>query len=104
MGIRTVFTDHSLFSLDDATGILTNKLLAGALKSVDAVIGVSHTGYVTSGSQCMFSHHLIGAKIQSFEQTPSQKLFKILLIRGSSLFQMPFLRNNSDQAPPRNVT
>ncbi|QRW05747.1 glycosyltransferase family 4 protein [Ceratobasidium sp. AG-Ba] len=44
LGIRTVFTDHSLFSLDDATGILTNKLLAGALKSVDAVIGVSHTG------------------------------------------------------------
>ncbi|QRV76849.1 glycosyltransferase family 4 protein [Ceratobasidium sp. AG-Ba] len=44
LDIRTVFTDHSLFSLDDATGILTNKLLAGALKSVDAVIGVSHTG------------------------------------------------------------
>ncbi|QRW19701.1 glycosyltransferase family 4 protein [Rhizoctonia solani] len=44
LGIRTVFTDHSLFSLDDATGILTNKLLAGALKSVDAIIGVSHTG------------------------------------------------------------
>jgi hypothetical protein len=45
LGIRTVFTDHSLFSLDDATGILTNKLLAGALKSADAIIGVSHTGY-----------------------------------------------------------
>ncbi|CCO27933.1 phosphatidylinositol glycan, class A [Rhizoctonia solani AG-1 IB] len=44
LGIRTVFTDHSLFSLDDATGILTNKLLAGALKSADAIIGVSHTG------------------------------------------------------------
>ncbi|KAG8743421.1 hypothetical protein FRC10_012086 [Ceratobasidium sp. 414] len=35
---------HGHASLDDATGILTNKLLAGALKSVDAVIGVSHTG------------------------------------------------------------
>ncbi|EUC65631.1 glycosyltransferase family 4 protein [Rhizoctonia solani AG-3 Rhs1AP] len=44
LDIRTVFTDHSLFSLDDATGILTNKLLAGVLKSVDAIIGVSHTG------------------------------------------------------------
>ncbi|CAE6475271.1 unnamed protein product [Rhizoctonia solani] len=44
LDLRTVFTDHSLFSLDDATGILTNKLLAGVLKSVDAIIGVSHTG------------------------------------------------------------
>ncbi|KAG8807735.1 hypothetical protein FRC17_004292 [Serendipita sp. 399] len=41
--IRTVFTDHSLFALDDATGILTNKLLAAALNNVDAVICVSHT-------------------------------------------------------------
>lgn len=46
MGIRTVFTDHSLFGFKDAASILTNKLLAGALRSVDAVICVSHTGYV----------------------------------------------------------
>ena len=45
MGIRTVFTDHSLFSLDDAVGILTNKLLAGALMNVDATICVSYIGY-----------------------------------------------------------
>ena len=44
-GIRTVFTDHSLFALDDATGILTNKLLAAALRNVGGVICVSHTGY-----------------------------------------------------------
>ncbi|TFK70802.1 transferase, partial [Pluteus cervinus] len=44
MGIRTVFTDHSLFGFEDAASILTNKLLAGALKNVDAVICVSHTG------------------------------------------------------------
>lgn len=41
--IRTVFTDHSLFGLDDAVGILTNKLLAGVLRNVDKVICVSHT-------------------------------------------------------------
>lgn len=46
-GIRTVFTDHSLFALDDATGILTNKLLAAALRNVGAVICVSHTGYAS---------------------------------------------------------
>ena len=46
LGIRTVFTDHSLFGLEDAASILTNKLLAGTLRSVDAVICVSHTGSV----------------------------------------------------------
>jgi phosphatidylinositol glycan class A protein len=44
MGVRTVFTDHSLFALDDATGILTNKLLEAALRNVDATICVSYTG------------------------------------------------------------
>lgn len=46
LGVRTVFTDHSLFGFEDAASILTNKLLAAALKNVDAVICVSHTGYV----------------------------------------------------------
>jgi phosphatidylinositol glycan class A protein len=44
MGIRTVFTDHSLFGFGDAVGILTNKLLAGALRNADGVICVSNTG------------------------------------------------------------
>ena len=46
MGIRTVFTDHCLFGFDDAASILTNKLMVGTLKNVDAVICVSHTGCV----------------------------------------------------------
>jgi hypothetical protein len=43
-GIRTVLTDHSLFGFDDAASILTNKLLEAALRNVDAVVCVSHTG------------------------------------------------------------
>lgn len=43
-GVRTVFTDHSLFGFADAVGVLTNKLLASALRNVDAVICVSNTG------------------------------------------------------------
>jgi phosphatidylinositol glycan class A protein len=43
MGLRTVFTDHSLFGFADATSILTNKLLKFALSDVDHVICVSHT-------------------------------------------------------------
>ncbi|KLO14008.1 transferase [Schizopora paradoxa] len=44
LGVRTVFTDHSLFGFDDAASILTNKLLAATLAHVDAAICVSHTG------------------------------------------------------------
>ncbi|KAF7969753.1 hypothetical protein HWV62_26038 [Athelia sp. TMB] len=43
LGVRTVFTDHSLFGFEDAAAILTNKLLEAALRSVDAVVCVSHT-------------------------------------------------------------
>ncbi|KAK0569553.1 Phosphatidylinositol N-acetylglucosaminyltransferase GPI3 subunit [Tilletia horrida] len=44
MGIRAVFTDHSLFGFADAASILTNKLLKFALSDVDHVVCVSHTG------------------------------------------------------------
>ena len=44
LGIRTVFTDHSLFGFDDAASILTNKLLVATLAHVHAAICVSHTG------------------------------------------------------------
>lgn len=48
MGLRTVFTDHSLFGFADAGTILTNKLLKFTLSDVDHVIGVSHTWYACS--------------------------------------------------------
>jgi phosphatidylinositol glycan class A protein len=51
LGIRSVFTDHSLFGFGDAVGVLTNKLLAGALRNVDGVICVSNTGYVSSSDR-----------------------------------------------------
>ncbi|KAI1912382.1 Phosphatidylinositol N-acetylglucosaminyltransferase GPI3 subunit [Ophidiomyces ophidiicola] len=43
MGLRTVFTDHSLFGFAEASSILTNKLLKFTLSDVDHVICVSHT-------------------------------------------------------------
>ncbi|KAI5293392.1 Phosphatidylinositol N-acetylglucosaminyltransferase gpi3 subunit [Ascosphaera acerosa] len=43
MGLRTVFTDHSLFGFADAGSILANKLLKFTLSDVDHVICVSHT-------------------------------------------------------------
>ncbi|KAK0215588.1 transferase [Armillaria fumosa] len=38
LGVRTVFTDRSLLGFEDARSILTNKLLAGTLRNVNAVI------------------------------------------------------------------
>ncbi|KAI0136902.1 hypothetical protein BJ170DRAFT_603676 [Xylariales sp. AK1849] len=43
MGLRTVFTDHSLFGFADAASILINKLLKFTLSDVDHIICVSHT-------------------------------------------------------------
>lgn len=43
MGLKTVFTDHSLFGFADAASILTNKLLKFSLTDVGHTICVSHT-------------------------------------------------------------
>lgn len=43
MGLRTVFTDHSLFGFADASSILTNKVLQFSLSETNHVICVSHT-------------------------------------------------------------
>ncbi|GIX74860.1 n-acetylglucosaminyl-phosphatidylinositol biosynthetic protein [Caerostris extrusa] len=44
MGLKTVFTDHSLFGFADASAIITNKLLQMCLSVCNHVICVSHTG------------------------------------------------------------
>eukprot|EP01006_Ploeotia_vitrea_P013686 TRINITY_DN35714_c0_g1_i1.p1 TRINITY_DN35714_c0_g1~~TRINITY_DN35714_c0_g1_i1.p1 ORF type:complete len:473 (-),score=19.37 TRINITY_DN35714_c0_g1_i1:50-1468(-) len=43
MGLKTVFTDHSLFGLADAPSIHINKVLEFTLSDIDHVICVSHT-------------------------------------------------------------
>ena len=45
MGLKTVFTDHSLFGFADAGSILANKMLKFTLSDVDHVICVSHTWF-----------------------------------------------------------
>ena len=69
MGIRTVFTDHSLFGFDDAASILTNKLMVGTLKNVDAVICVSHTGSVIAAFRTSLLIPIVDEKIPFFEDT-----------------------------------
>ncbi|GHJ86049.1 hypothetical protein NliqN6_2451 [Naganishia liquefaciens] len=58
-GLRTVFTDHSLFELDSAVGVLTNKLLAGALRNADAAICVSHAGRENTTLRAQVDPHLV---------------------------------------------
>ena len=43
MGLKTVYTDHSLFSFNDMAGIHLNKVLKMTLTGADAIICVSHT-------------------------------------------------------------
>ena len=46
LGIRTVFTDHSLFGFADGSSILMNKILELSLCDANHVICVSHTSKV----------------------------------------------------------
>lgn len=46
LGVKVVFTDHSLFGLGNMAEIWGNKMLKGCLSDVEAVICVSHTGLV----------------------------------------------------------
>jgi phosphatidylinositol N-acetylglucosaminyltransferase subunit A len=48
MGLKTVFTDHSLFGFADAGSIFANKMLKFTLSDVDHVICVSHTWFASS--------------------------------------------------------
>lgn len=44
LGLKTVFTDHSLFGFADLSAIVTNKLLEILLSNCNQCICVSHTG------------------------------------------------------------
>ncbi|RLN71576.1 hypothetical protein BBJ28_00024904 [Nothophytophthora sp. Chile5] len=43
IGLKTVYTDHSLFGFADAASVHLNKVMKFSLSTVDAAIGVSHT-------------------------------------------------------------
>ncbi|XP_046860104.1 phosphatidylinositol N-acetylglucosaminyltransferase subunit A-like [Xenia sp. Carnegie-2017] len=43
LGIKSVFTDHSLFGFADASSIITNKFLEFSLANIDHIICVSNT-------------------------------------------------------------
>jgi len=55
MGIKAVFTDHSLFGFADASSIITNKVLKFSLAGINHAICVSHTRWLHSDClTCVF--------------------------------------------------
>lgn len=43
LGVKAIFTDHSLFGFADGSSIITNKLLEVVLTDIDHVVCVSYT-------------------------------------------------------------
>ena len=73
MGIKAIFTDHSLFGFHDMSSILTNKLLKFSLSDINHVICVSHTSKentVLRASLNPFNVSVIPNSISSFDFQP----------------------------------
>lgn len=67
MGLKAVFTDHSLLGLGGFGEMWGNKMLKGCLSDIEAVICVSHTGcvFLSSSETCSYVH--------TDEKTPSSE-------------------------------
>lgn len=74
MGIRTVFTDHSLFGFADLSAVVTNKFLQISLANVNHCICVSHTGKentVLRAGMRASNVSVIPNAVNSFQFTPN---------------------------------
>lgn len=77
MGLATVYTDHSLFGLDDVAGVILNRVLQTTLSTVDAAITVSHAcrdNFVLRTKPCptTTSVHIIPNAIDATRFRPGQ--------------------------------
>ncbi|XP_025417405.1 phosphatidylinositol N-acetylglucosaminyltransferase subunit A isoform X2 [Sipha flava] len=59
LGIRTVFTDHSLFGFADTSAIITNKFLEISLADCNHCICVSHIGKENTVLRARVNHHRV---------------------------------------------
>jgi len=59
IGLKTVFTDHSLFGFADISSILTNKLLELSLTDIDHVICVSNTSKENTVLRASLLPHIV---------------------------------------------
>ncbi|XP_028409015.1 N-acetylglucosaminyl-phosphatidylinositol biosynthetic protein-like isoform X2 [Dendronephthya gigantea] len=73
MGMKSVFTDHSLFGFADASSIITNKFLEFSLANADHMICVSNTSKENTVLRAKVSPQLVSVipnAIDSFSFTP----------------------------------
>ncbi|BGP16076.1 hypothetical protein JCM10213_006788 [Rhodosporidiobolus nylandii] len=59
MGVKAVFTDHSLFGLGNMAEIWGNKMLKACLSDIEAVICVSHTGKENTVLRGALNPHIV---------------------------------------------
>jgi phosphatidylinositol glycan class A protein len=77
LGVRTVFTDHSLFGFADAASIHINKTLKWMLTDIDAAICVSHTNKENLALRAAISPsliHVIPNAVDTSRFTPDPSL------------------------------
>lgn len=73
LGLKTVFTDHSLFGFADTSAVLTNKYLQMCLCEIDHCICVSHTGKENTVLRAKVKAHKVSVipnAVDSFSFTP----------------------------------
>ena len=78
MGIKSVFTDHSLFGFADASSIITNKFLEFSLANADHIICVSNTSKENTVLRATVSPQLVSVipnaiDSSSFTPDPSKR-------------------------------
>ncbi|KAL4707474.1 hypothetical protein ACJJTC_000118 [Scirpophaga incertulas] len=78
MGLKTVFTDHSLFGFADTSAVLTNKYLQMCLCECDHCICVSHTGKENTVLRAKVRAHKVSVipnavDAHSFTPDPNQR-------------------------------
>ncbi len=78
MGIKAVFTDHSLFGFADLSSILTNKVLKFSLAGINHTICVSHTSKENTALRASLNPHTISVIPNAVDATmftpdPSQR-------------------------------
>lgn len=78
MGLKTVFTDHSLFGFADTSAVLTNKYLQMCLCEIDHCICVSHTGKENTVLRAKVKSHKVSVipnavDAYSFTPDPSKR-------------------------------
>ncbi len=79
MGIKAVFTDHSLFGFADLSSILTNKVLKFSLAGINHTICVSHTSKENTALRASLNPHTISVipnavDATAFTPDPSQRV------------------------------